>query len=67
MTRQEEADFIRKADAEFRAHRPLPFGRNFTCWETTYGNKERKAYRDNYDQTFQPQTKIGKMLAEMDQ
>jgi|GEM_PF-4020546 len=48
MTAAEKRECARM-DAEFRGHRPLPPGRNFTCWEHVESEENRQNYRNGYD------------------
>jgi hypothetical protein len=50
MTRREEAEFKRKAEREFRGHRPLPNGRNFLCWEHEHQPDADRRFAENFDQ-----------------
>ena len=59
MTPHEEAVFEAKAEKEFRGHRELRNGRNFTCWNRDKDVQGDMNYRKNFDATFPNSPGVG--------
>lgn len=53
MDAREEANFIKKAEADLAGHRTFPNGRDYRCFiQHAITNEERDRYRANFDLAF---------------